>query len=71
MKCVETFPTGESAFEYRRLLAQNGIEARIAVDPTEGLYPALSSFQDVALLVAEHQVEAALSILRRSLKKAS
>jgi hypothetical protein len=72
MKCVETFKTGEAAQEKRRLLMENGIDAKVFVDPLECRYPALSGYQDVALMVHSDFAVAAADILRAAmLRKAS
>jgi hypothetical protein len=71
MKCVETYKTREAATEKRRLLEAAGIEAHVVVDPLEARFPALSHFQDVALMVPEASMARAETILRNALKNAS
>jgi hypothetical protein len=71
MKCVDSYKTDLIAGEKRRILAENGIESRIVVDPLESRYPALSTFSDVALMVSDEDLTVARGILAAPLRKAS
>jgi hypothetical protein len=72
MKCVTTCKTNDLANEKRRLLQDRGIEARVAVDPLDARFPALSDFAGVAVLVRDDQATQAARILGEAeTKKAS
>jgi hypothetical protein len=66
MKYVETYKTREKASEKQRLLADKGIKSRVLVDPMEGFAPALSSFFDVALVVAPELTTEAQQLLKKA-----
>ena len=65
MKCVEVFPHREPAAERARLLKEQGLTAKVFVDPMESLYPALATFHGVALMVPDDEESEALRILGR------
>ena len=74
MKCVDTYKTNEKAQEMRNYLKSKGIEAKVTVDPVEGLYPEHSDYHQggVAVIVADKDHLAATKLLLPTpLRKAS
>ncbi len=66
MKCVDTFPTNEKAQEIRGFLKSKGIDAKVTVDPVEGLYPEHSDYHHgrVAVMVADKDLASAERLVR-------
>lgn len=66
MKCVDTFATSGKAQEVRGFLKSKGIDARVTVDPMDGIYPAHSEYHHgaVAVVVAEKDWAKARSLVQ-------
>lgn len=63
MTHVGIYKTRENAREKQKLLADQGIASKLLVDPMESMYPALSEFEGVAIVVAMEFGDKAKKIL--------
>ena len=63
MKCIEVCATVEQAREKMRLLKEQGIDAKLIVDPLESVAPALSPMIGVGLMVPDALEVEALNVL--------
>lgn len=68
MKYLMTFHHQDEAERRRVELQQNGISSKIMVDPLDSIYPALSGYPDITLVVEESDAESAHAILAGSLR---
>ena len=66
MTCVEYFKHRDEARIQQQILKDHGIPSRVIVDPLESRSPALSSFQDVALMVQDDRLSEAKALLRKA-----